>query len=342
MVKRLIGFFLFIVLLREHATARLMINEIACGTSGNDWVELYFHSDERERIDVSRLYVTMYYGTNEQLSENVITLYSYDRPETPYDDRFAVVHLTDSFTPDETDITGDTNHNGYIDIYCSNYSGSLWNSDGVVAIDSDDNPENGGMVDFAAYSNRDGSPNETIRSYVVLAQEFNQWLPCTGGTIQDCMIDIGSDGLAGNMTIARRNYSDTNSMDDFQITRYQTPGRSNIFDGTVKKEGGLFKTMRKKVTVIPSHPVLWDSNIELFVYETCNIRFRIFSSIGVLVHESPLYRNVFPGRFSLTWNYRGLGRAACTGLYIGHIEATSSSLRKSETEYMYIILSRYR
>lgn len=330
------------IVLREHVNAHLMINEIACGTSGDDWVELYFHGDVREKMDVSRLFITMYYGTNEHLSDNAITLYSYDRPETPYDDRFAVVHVTDSLTPDETDITGDTNRNGYIDIYCSNYSGSLWNSDGVVAIDSDDNPENGGMIDFAAYSNRDGSPNDTIRSYVMQAQDLNQWVRCSGDNIQDCMIDIGSSGLASTMTISRRNNSDTNSMDDFQITKYQTPGRSNIFNDTVKKGGNLFKTMRKKITVIPSHPVLGDSNIEIFVYETCNIRFRIFSSIGMLIHESPLYRNICPGKFSLTWNYRGLGRAACTGLYIGHIEATSSSLKKSETEYIYIILSRYR
>jgi hypothetical protein len=330
------------MILRNRVIAHLLINEIACGTSGDDWVELYFQSDERERIDISKLFVTMYYGTNEHLSDNSITIYSYDRPETPYDDRFAVVHLTNAYMPDETDFTGDTNHNGYIDIYCNNYSGSLWNSDGVIAIDNDDEPDNGGIIDFAAYSNRDGSPNETIRAYVIRAQDLSQWSKYSGENIQDCMIDIGSDGLSPTMTISRSNYSDRNSMDDFQITRYQTPGRPNIFNGSVKKEGCLFKTIKRKVTIIPSHPVLGEGTIDIFVYETCNIRFRIFSSIGMLIHESPLYRNICPGRFSLKWNCRRMNRPACTGLYIGHIEATSSSLKKSDKEYVYIILSRYR
>ena len=153
----------------------LLINEIAPGTSGNDWVELYFHSAERERINISSFYVTMYYGSNEPLSAFPVTLYSYDRPETPYDDRFAEIYLTEASTPDETELTGDTNRNGRIDLYCGNYGSSLWNSDCVVAIDTDDDPSNGGIIDFAAFSNRDGSPNSTIESYVKHAQTHHHW-----------------------------------------------------------------------------------------------------------------------------------------------------------------------
>ena len=99
---------------RGSCISHLLINEIACGTSGEDWVELFYQSDEREELDISKLYVTMYYGSNEPLSNDPVTIYSYDRPETPYDDRFIVVNLTNPAMPDETDITGDTNQNGYI------------------------------------------------------------------------------------------------------------------------------------------------------------------------------------------------------------------------------------
>ncbi|NMB66370.1 MAG: hypothetical protein GYA16_16015, partial [Spirochaetes bacterium] len=109
--------------------AQLLINEIACNVSGSDWVELFLYSVQPLSMDISSLYVTMYYGTNEPLSQNPVTIYSYDRAETPWDDRFVVVHLTDATTPDECDATGDINGNGVLDVYCNNYVNSLWNTD---------------------------------------------------------------------------------------------------------------------------------------------------------------------------------------------------------------------
>ena len=46
--------------------------------------------------------------------------------------------MTEPIKSDETDITGDTNQNGYIDVYCNNYYNSLWNSDCAVAIDDNE------------------------------------------------------------------------------------------------------------------------------------------------------------------------------------------------------------
>ena len=83
--------------------AGLFISEVAPGTAGADWVEISYSSEKKESIDISKLFVTMYYGSNEALADEPVHLYSYDRPETPRDDRFAVVHLTDPLTPDETD-----------------------------------------------------------------------------------------------------------------------------------------------------------------------------------------------------------------------------------------------
>lgn len=325
----------------ESLSAQLLINEIACATSGDDWVELFYKSNKREKQDISKLFVTMYYGINERLADEAVSIYSYDRAETPYDDRFIIVHYTDTPVVDETDRTGDTNRNGYIDIYCNNYSASLWNSDGIVAIDTDDDPSNGGIIDFVAYSNRDGSPNETISGYVFQAIQQGEWHSHIRDNIQTNMVDIGIKGLLSHMTISRDG-KDTNGPSDFKTTTFQTPGKKNIFSESFSGNKRIFRPLRKKITAIPGHIRLGKARIELFIYEVCNIRFRIFSSIGMLIYESPLYSDLLPGRYSLSWKLKGAGRRACTGLYIGHIEASSSKLKRTEKDYIYIIVSHYK
>jgi len=342
LVKMFLFFMIFIFTVRDNGIAGLLINEISCESVQDDWVEIFFQSDKREQMDISRLFVTMYYGKSEKLSDDPITLYSYDRPETPYDDRFAVIHFTKVAKSDETDLTGDSNHNGYIDVYCNNYTGSLWNSDGIVAIDTDDDPSNGGIIDFVGYSNRDGSVNETIASYVVHAQKYNQWEAYTGENIQACMVDIGTGGLKTFMSIVRKGGVDTNTMNDFSITSFQTPGRENMFSGESTQNKRLFSSAKKKITIIPNHPKLGSGDIDLFIYETCNLRLRIFSPVGLLLYESPLYTDVFPGNLKLNWDLKGLHKNACTGLYLGRIEASSPRMKKTDSEIIYLILSRYK
>ena len=135
-MKQILACMLFLLCAGSAAAGELLISEIAPATAGGDWVELFFRGACSERLDISRLYVTMYYGENENLSADPVSLSGCDRPDTPWDDRYAVAHPAAPGIPDETDLTGDTNGNGVLDIYCSNYSGSLWNSDCVVAIDS--------------------------------------------------------------------------------------------------------------------------------------------------------------------------------------------------------------
>ncbi len=332
---------IFFILITARLQAGLLINEIACNTPGDDWVELFLSGSPKDTMEISGLFVTMYYGTNEHLSESPVTIYACDRPETQYDDRFVVVHLTEANTEDETDLTGDTNKNGRIDIYCNNYSGSLWNTDCVVAVDTDDDPENGGILDFAAYSNRDGSPNDVIQSYIDTASSFGQWNTAQGN-IQECMIYTGPEGLGSFMTIARISAADTNSLKDFTVTRYMTPGKENMLNDSVSESGNIFKTIRKKISVTPEHFTKGNCEIRLFIYRNCNVRLRIFSSIGLLVYESPLYKDIFPGNYTINWNLKGSGKKACTGLYIAQIEATKKEIKKTQTEKVYMIVKRHR
>lgn len=335
-------FVLFFLMIVPHAHAgRILINEIAPATSGDDWVELFFSGECGESIDISRLYVTMYYGTSERLSDDPITLYGCDRPQTPYDDRFAVVHLTAPNIPDETDLTGDTNRNGYIDVYCNNYSGSLWNTDCVVAIDTDNIASNGGIIDFVAYSNRDGSLNSSIGGYLAEAQKFNQWEAFSGENPQLCMIDIGLSGLTSHQSIARISESDTNHKEDFAITNFQTPGRPNKISDTPSTTR-LFEVGQKRITILPGHPLHGNCAIPITALHPLSLRFRIFSPIGLMIFESPLQQDIAPGPQVLSWNLTGAGHTAGTGLYFAVIEATNSSLRRSQRETVYLIISRYR
>ena len=320
----------------------LLISEVACGTTGDDWVELRLTDETGTELNIAPLFVTMYYGANEALSTQPVTLYSHDRPETPYDDRYAVVHLTRPALADETDLTGDTNHNGSIDVYCANYAASLWNSDGVAAIDTDDDPANGGVLDFVAYSNRDGSVNSTIESYVNDAQHSQEWEGYSGENIQECMIDIGAEGLPPHKSIARAGLVDTNTMEDFRITNFQTPGRENVLGEGPAGKGRLFSIKKRTITIVPGHPVLGAGDIQVAVVETCNMRFRLFNPLGFIVHESPLYRDLCPGNLTLTWDCKFNGKRACSGLYLGLVEATCTSRKRTQEEHIYIILSRYK
>lgn len=306
----------FLQLLQKEACSALLINEISTGGQ-DDWVELYFTGPETE-TDISTLLVTMYYGSNEQLASSPVTLKSQDDPATPYDDRFAVIHFTSGGEADETDIAGDLNDNLVRDIYCDNYG--LWNTDCVVSIDSDDIPENGGITDFVAMSNRDGSMNSTIGGYIDHGVSFGQWTSTSSMNRQDWCCFTGNDGLEEWQTLSRKSVTDTNSMSDFQVTPYSTPGRKNLF-----KRG----SERKIIRVINRNSVSkigkrGKVSLNLFVYKKCTLRIKVFNSIGLKAGKSKLIENIFPGYCTVDFKRSDMVRRLKSGLFIFHIEAVAS------------------
>jgi hypothetical protein len=329
-------FLLFIIALHLSvpASAGIVISEIACTTAGDDWVELFYDASDKSSIDISSLYVTMYYGTNEPLAAESVTLYSYDRPETPYDDRYTVVHLTAPGIPDETDRTGDTNKNGYIDIYCNNYTGSLWNAECVVAVDTNDDPSDG-MIDFAAWSDNDGSPSDTILGYCEAAILRGQW---TGSipVLQSMLIPVPAGGIKSYQSLSRKS-TDSNSKSDFEITQFQTPGRPNIFSGTFQTSK-LFSLEKEKITVIPGHPSFKPECV-LFISDACSVRMRVFSDIGQMIFDSGLIQNCTPGQRKIEWNSLFPVKS---GLYIALVDATSSNRQRSQSKKIFFIVTRYR
>lgn len=314
---KILTFFLFILLnIRICSYAGPLINEVSPG-GADDWIEITV-TDDTESCDISQYFVTMYYGTNEKLAQNPVTLRNSDIPSTAYDDRFAVVHFTSSPVEDETDSTGDTNGNGVLDLYCCNYG--LWNTDCVVAIDTDDDPGNGGMEDFVAFSNRDGSINGTIGGYIENAIDSGQWQPCGSPDLQQCCVFTGTDGLGSGSTISRIKGADTNCLSDFAVTPYSTPGKENMFS-TGSHGHKLIRPATKEISHVYGSGSV---TVTIFVYKTCSVKLRIFNSTGFTVYTSELAENVNPGWFTFRIPEKNLRGRILTGLYPVKIEASGS------------------
>jgi hypothetical protein len=322
--------FMFSVISRGFC--QLRISEVASGVPGNDWVELFLHDTEKVSMDIAPLYVTMYYGTNYPLATGPVTLYSWNRPHTPWDDRYAVIYLTAGNLPDETDRAGDINGNGIRELYCDNYSNSLWNSDCVVAVDTDDDPDNGGIIDFLAYSNRDGTLHTSIKSYVSGASRYGAWI-LDDNDYEQCMVDIGPKGLTSYQSIIRRGTGDTNTHHDFSITPFQTPGMPNMPAITGSSASGLFSIQNKKVSMKPRRAGLDSAPIRLLVYRPCSIRFRVFTATGRLLYRSPLHEDVMPGLRAFRWQPRP--SSVNTGLYLATVEGSDGD--NSQVEKLFII-----
>lgn len=336
----IITLFSIILFNTTNLCSELLISEIAPATSTGDWVEIFYKSKNNKSLQISNLFVTMYYGKNEPLSNDLITIYSYNRKETPYDDRFVVVHLTDNQTPDETDLTGDTNQNGQIDVYCNNYYASLWNSDCIVAIDNNDNPEDG-MIDFAAYSNFDNSPNTTILNYLKHATSTNQWISISSTTSQDSMIKIPEDGLISYQSINRIKMIDSNTNKDFSISNFQTPGQENIIQESKPFNNKIFKIVNKRIFFKKSKSSKQNPKCELKIYKPCNISLKVFNKQGIMVFKSKTYKDVQPGNFPINWNIHK-GKKIRTSLYIALLEATDLKTKKVKRKKFVFIISRYK
>jgi hypothetical protein len=310
-----------------------LINEVSAGGTG-DWVEITV-SDDTESCDISQYFVTMYYGTNEKLASSPVTLRNRDLPSTPYDDRFAVIHFTSVPVEDETDATGDTNGNGVLDVYCCNYG--LWNTDCVVAIDTDDDPSNGGIIDFIAFSNRDGSMNTTIKGYIEAAISAGQWTACINPNMQNCCVYTGTGGLTGSATISRIRRADTNTPDDFVVTPYATPGRENIINAD-KGSRKIFKVISKEISHRSGSGSI---KVPLFLYETCSVKLRIFTSTGFTVYSSQLNEDLNPGWYTFSIPEHDLHGRILTGLYPVKIEA-AGKVSGTETATVFLVIAGKR
>lgn len=314
------------------AEPKVLISEFT--TKGSDcYIEVVCVGEAGESIDISSLYVSFNYspsGKIKHLGDEPITLYTEDRANTAFDDRFAVIHVkTDGIT--ETDEAGDCNGNGVRDIYAEKAT-QLFNTSGFVVIYDDKNC----MIDFAAYSDSMSKFNSNLAPKAIAALNANpgQWTAVDEKNVAASCIDIGKNGLEAYMSVCR-NGQDTNTRDDFVVTNFSTPGAENILTSPIK-ESLLFKFTDK---TIPSSKSAGVANVKLFVTQICSLRLRVFSSTGRLVYESQLYKDIFPGKYILRWEGKTFAGAKA-GLYTAVVESTGGSVRGSVTRTAFIILGR--
>ena len=330
-IQNISFFLLFFIPVKLHSG--ILINEISAG-GPDKWVEVTVTPDI-ESIDISQYYVTMYYGSAEKIADKPVTLYGKNQPGTPWDDRFVVIYFTPMPMESETDDVGDLNKNGIRDIYCNNYR--LWNTDCVVAIDTVNAYANRSMIDFVAYSDRDGSINSYIANCMNAAIAAGQWAACSNTNLQYCAVDTGSNGLNSYSTISRINLTDTNTLDDFVVTPYATPGRENIISIN-KGKRRLFRPESKKITHTLGNGTI---QIPLLLFESCTIKLRIFNSTGSTIYYSELKRNLDPGYFKIDINDRELKGKILTGLYPVKIEAAGkNSTSEIDTVFLVIVRSK--
>ena len=321
--------FLLSVLLTAQTShsSGLLISEISPAGSPCDWVEIYFYSDIFEKKDISKFYLTVYYGSEEILSEYPVSICSRNLLETPYDDRYVVVRFCEGV--DETDYTGDSNKNGVIDVYVK--GSSPWNTDSVIGLDDDSNIDNG-AIDFAAYSAYDESVNSTVLSYLISAVSVGVW--SVSDRAEKSFIDIGLKGLSSDQSIIRLG-KDTNSKNDFVVTDAPTPGNDNIYS---KRSSESFSLGLKDKYLIEefSGKDFVSINISL----QCSLRFRIYSTNGIQKYESQLFKDVQPGIFKIRLEHSVIKKLR-SGMYIICFTgvAKSGSIKNSKT---LIIVNRYK
>jgi len=178
------------------------------------WVELHVVAAPSSGTDIENYVLDDLDGTPNPLGTSPMTVHQGD---------YVVVHFRTGL-PDETDTTGDTNGNGYLDIY--EETESLGTEDQILLIDGA-----GNYMDAVAWSDQDNFPSSYEMNDVQTLNSYGQWnLKGSSATQRDC---FNSWGFAPTDTIARYS-SDNDNYTDFRRTTTMTPGAANIFttDGT--------------------------------------------------------------------------------------------------------------
>ena len=316
-----------LLIAQTRPSSSLLISEISPAGSPCDWVEIFFYSEILEKKDISKLFLTVYYGSEEILSEDPVTICSKNLPETPYDDRYVVVRFCEGM--DETDYTGDGNKNGVIDVYVK--GSSPWNTDSVIGLDDDSNLDNG-AIDFSAYSVYDESVNSTILSYLVSAVSIGLW--SESDSVEKSFVDIGLKGLSSNQSIIRLG-KDTNSKNDFVVTDAPTPGYDNKYS---KSAAGSFTLGLKEKYLIEEFS--GKDNISVNISLQCSLRFRIFSTSGIQKYESQLLKDIPPGIFRIRLDHSVIKKLG-SGMYILCLTGVAKGGKIKNAKTL-IIVNRYK
>lgn len=187
------------------ATVVIKITEVAPSISGGDFIEFFVQTGG------SLTDFKAFEGTTELKKFPALT---------PKAGKHIVLHVASSSTPDETDSTGDTNGNGYIDLFSTD-SGLTGTDNAITLKDTDDQ-----IVDFLSYADNSTTYTGSKPDYDA-AVAAGQWIP---GATSDAGYISGSVAWSGLSTQSMSrvpdssgNPTDNNRKDDWTLGN-QSPG----------------------------------------------------------------------------------------------------------------------
>ena len=134
-------------------------------------------------------------------------------------------------------------------------------------------------------------------------------------------------------TIVRKNNLDTNSLSDFKITAYPTPGKNNLLHKNSSCYKELFKIRKKKLIFSKNQKFI---TIPLMINKSCSISIKVFNSNGHFLNKSKKYNFNYPGKYSVKLK---LNNKIRPGINICLTEAHSEAYKKNQSEKFIIIIA---
>ncbi|MBI5555082.1 MAG: lamin tail domain-containing protein [Elusimicrobia bacterium] len=180
--------------------------------SAVDWVELYNYGDTA--LDISHFMLTDLDGTTDTAFAEL--------PVTLPPGKYAVVYW-DEAGIDETNVAGDLNGNGVIDLYVSDTSLSA-TDDQIVLMSA---ASGGQFVDTICWANQSGGFSPGEENDLLLLSGQGMWkLGGAGPSEADCVNskDITVDQSFGRLTATA---VDNNDSSDWKLFKLPTPGKDN-------------------------------------------------------------------------------------------------------------------
>lgn len=187
----------------ESFNLQVLINELSPIDSEHDWAELYVESGSG---NIANFRLTDLDGTDSQLASQPVTVKAGD---------FVLVHWDSNV--DETDLVGDLNMNGYLDLYLSD--SPLSGTDDQLVLMNDEE-----ILDAVVWSNYDGViANSELQDNEDLLLS-NDWSGVFAENDQSGAVALA----AMDQSLARLETDDTNTKDDWHVLETPTPGEVNL------------------------------------------------------------------------------------------------------------------
>lgn len=305
----------------------ILINEVAPSESGGaDWIELYNASGSSKNIQ--------YWAVKER-STKVKTL-----PDLTMDaGEYLVLHFNSS-TADEADATGDTNENGYWDVYTTDTG--LVGTDNVVVLYD---PVNA-IIDAMAWSNIDGTWATAQQKAFNTIVTANEWAGTVdgGASVNEPECAPGSgvwDETAGHSLGRNISSADNNDKDDWSLDVTPTKGRNNG-SAPISARITNLRVSNDPFFADGSDSSRTDTTISFNLAVDSEVSLRIYDAEGRVVKTLMDNSLRLSGKNEAIWDGRdGSGGVVPIGTYIICVEAASLDDQSNDGAITTVTVARF-